>query len=214
MPTDRLDLLEPPGRCSGCWPHDGAVAGGAVACSFSRNCCWQILVRGDAGARAVGATAAADVGFAGSVRRRAPRCELPGQTTAPTLTLPATSSPPRLKLVAVRSIGRQSHHKCYPSCSSFLDRRAFTQPPRQHDRRQRPDPNHSRITPRSNPHSVRRTAGARPIAISCLGAFWTPADRARRCHCIHRHPKTCTLAEVDRFIRSPRRRARARSATV
>ena len=20
----------------------------------------------------------------------------------------------------------------------------------------------------------------------------TPADRARRCHCIHRHPKTCT----------------------
>ena len=26
-----LDLLGPPGRCSGCWPHDGAVAGGAVA---------------------------------------------------------------------------------------------------------------------------------------------------------------------------------------
>ena len=28
MPTD---LLGPPGRCSGCWPHDGEVAGGAVA---------------------------------------------------------------------------------------------------------------------------------------------------------------------------------------
>ena len=38
MPTDLLDLLEPP-WCSGCWPHDGEVAGGAVADSFSRNCC-------------------------------------------------------------------------------------------------------------------------------------------------------------------------------
>jgi hypothetical protein len=26
-----LDLLAPPGRHSGCWPHDGEVAGGAVA---------------------------------------------------------------------------------------------------------------------------------------------------------------------------------------
>src|SRR5271170_451015 len=25
------DRLGPPGRCRGCWPHDGAVAGGAVA---------------------------------------------------------------------------------------------------------------------------------------------------------------------------------------
>jgi len=25
-----LDLLEPPGRCSGCWPHDGEVDGCAV----------------------------------------------------------------------------------------------------------------------------------------------------------------------------------------
>jgi hypothetical protein len=29
-----LDLLEPLGRRSGCWPHDGEVAGGAVASSF------------------------------------------------------------------------------------------------------------------------------------------------------------------------------------
>jgi len=29
MPTDLLDLLGPPGWCSGCWPHDGDVAGGA-----------------------------------------------------------------------------------------------------------------------------------------------------------------------------------------
>src|SRR6266403_1118518 len=26
-----LDRIGPPGRCSGCWPHDGEVAGGAVA---------------------------------------------------------------------------------------------------------------------------------------------------------------------------------------
>ena len=25
-----LDLLGPPGRCSGCWPHDGEVAAGAI----------------------------------------------------------------------------------------------------------------------------------------------------------------------------------------
>jgi len=30
-----------------------------------------------------------------------------------------------LKLVAVRSIGPQSHHKCYPSCRPFLHRRAL-----------------------------------------------------------------------------------------
>jgi hypothetical protein len=26
----QLDLLGPPGWCSGCWPHEGDVAGGAV----------------------------------------------------------------------------------------------------------------------------------------------------------------------------------------
>ena len=30
----QTDLLGPPGRCSGCWPRDGEVAGGAVATSF------------------------------------------------------------------------------------------------------------------------------------------------------------------------------------
>jgi hypothetical protein len=28
---DQTDLLEPPGRCSGCWPHDGEVAGSKPA---------------------------------------------------------------------------------------------------------------------------------------------------------------------------------------
>jgi hypothetical protein len=50
----QLDLLGPPGRRSGCRPHDGEVA--AVAISFSRNCCSPIPVRGDDGARAVGAS--------------------------------------------------------------------------------------------------------------------------------------------------------------
>jgi hypothetical protein len=45
-----LDLLGPPGWCSGCWPHDGDVAGGA-GFLFS-----DIPVRGDDGARAVGAS--------------------------------------------------------------------------------------------------------------------------------------------------------------
>ena len=31
MPTDRLDLLGPPGRRRGCWPYDAEVAGSAVA---------------------------------------------------------------------------------------------------------------------------------------------------------------------------------------
>jgi len=30
-----LDLLGPPGRCSGCWPHDGEVDGGAVAIALA-----------------------------------------------------------------------------------------------------------------------------------------------------------------------------------
>jgi len=57
MPTDLLDL---PGWCSGCWPHDGEVAGGAdsILAIFR--------FRGDAGARAIGATDDDDVGFAGS----------------------------------------------------------------------------------------------------------------------------------------------------
>src|SRR5262249_22000664 len=32
---------------------------------------------------------------------------------------------------------------------------------------------------KSNPHSARGTAGAKLPATSCLGAFWTPAARAR-----------------------------------
>jgi len=68
MPTDLLDLLGPPGWCSGCWPHDGEVAGGAVASSFSRNSLFA-----DSGRRwsSGGATDDDDdVGFAWSGRWR------------------------------------------------------------------------------------------------------------------------------------------------
>src|SRR5271163_2334335 len=63
-----FDLLGPPGRCSGCWPHDGEVAGGG-GFLFS-----DIAVRGDDGARAIGATDAAEV----PGRRRRP----PGSNAA------------------------------------------------------------------------------------------------------------------------------------
>jgi hypothetical protein len=33
-----------------------------------------------------------------------------------------------------------------------------------------------------------------------LALFWTPADRARGCHCIHRHPKTCTGTDIGALM--------------
>ena len=62
----------------------------------------------------------------------------------------------------------------------------------QTDRGNRSCPTSSSPAPRLNPHSARRTAAEPPTAISCLGAFPTPAARAcgliRNC----RRPKTCT----------------------
>ena len=40
------------------------------------------------------------------------------------------------------------------------------------------NPNSSSQPPRPNPHSARGTAAAPPTAISCLGAFWSPAASA------------------------------------
>ena len=54
---------------------------------------------------------------------------------------------------------------------------------------------------RPNPHRARCTATAQPTAISCLGAFRTPAAPARgeprRC----RHPKTCTCVDGSGLAR-------------
>jgi hypothetical protein len=47
---DGARAIGAPGRCSGCWPHDGEVDGGAVEISVLVN-----LVGGDDGAQAVGA---------------------------------------------------------------------------------------------------------------------------------------------------------------
>src|SRR4029077_20842737 len=52
------------------------------------------------------------------------------------------------------------------------------------------------LTPLLNPHRASRTAGALPTAISCLGAFRTPAASACTDDRHRRRPKTCTLAEV------------------
>ena len=55
-----LDLLEPPGRCSGCWPHDGEVDGCAVE---------EFWLRANDGARAFAATADATAAAAGRALR-------------------------------------------------------------------------------------------------------------------------------------------------
>ena len=112
-----------------------------------------------------------------------------------------------LKLVAVRSIGPQSHHKCYLRAAVRSFTAARSPNFRANTIAASASIQTSHASRRAQPHSVRRTDGARPIAISCLGAFWTPADQARGCHCIHRHPKTCTQhtaqAEVKRLFVGP-----------
>ena len=51
-----LDLLGPSGRCSGCWPHDGEVAGGAVAIFALAELLFAISVRCDDGSSSGRAT--------------------------------------------------------------------------------------------------------------------------------------------------------------
>jgi hypothetical protein len=61
-----LDLLGPPGWCSGCWPHDGDVAaGGDFVLAILR-------FGADDGARAIGATDAAAAVEVRGRRRRPP----------------------------------------------------------------------------------------------------------------------------------------------
>jgi hypothetical protein len=62
----QTDPHPPPGWCSGLRPHDGDVAGGA---GFL---CSAIPVRGDDGARAIGATDDAAAGELPGRRRRQP----------------------------------------------------------------------------------------------------------------------------------------------
>ncbi len=67
-----LDLREPPGQCSGCWPRDAEVDGCAVETFVLSESGW-----GDDGARAGGATddkAAAAVALELGSRRRQHPC--------------------------------------------------------------------------------------------------------------------------------------------
>ena len=63
----QLDLLGPPGWCSGCWPHDGDVDGGASISTL-------VIFRfgADDGARAIGATDDAAAAELPGRRRRQP----------------------------------------------------------------------------------------------------------------------------------------------
>ena len=77
------------------------------------------------------------------------------------------------------------------------------------------------LTPLLNPHRASRTAGALPTAISCLGAFRTPAasactdDRHRRRPKTCTKPDSCTATKVGKnFAFQKRRTRRPTTATV
>ena len=65
-------------------------------------------------------------------------------------------------------------------------------------------------SPRSNPHSVRRTLTRSNTAVSSLGGFRTPATTARGTITSRRHPKTFTIADIasDRHRRLDSHQAR------
>jgi hypothetical protein len=74
----------------------------------------------------------------------------------------------------------------------------YHRPPSQSDRVDRSRPTSFRPTLRPIPHSACCTRRALPTAISCLGAFRTPAAGARGWHRGCRRPKTCTGADIRR----------------
>src|SRR5208282_2184973 len=120
-------------------------------------------------------------------------CRHRRSTTAPILAIPAGSPPAANTLASVPCIGLYCHRKSRrATCRSLLHPAANILGLQQTDRRTCFCPPSSRPAPRLNPHSARRTAAELPTAISCLGAFPTPAARAcglvRDC----RRPKTCT----------------------
>src|SRR5258707_5773192 len=79
-----------------------------------------------------------------------------------------------------RSINRpESHRQPCPAAPAVLVSPSPTPIPRRKATGRRLDPTSSNLTPRPNPHRARGTDGALLPAISCLGAFPTPAARAR-----------------------------------
>src|SRR5271154_1634765 len=117
--------------------------------------------------------------------------------TAPKLAIHAGSLPAAPTIVPVCQIGPHSHRQSgrAPSDPSVCAN-TYHRPPSQSDRVDRSRPTSFRPTPRPIPHSAGCTLRALPTAISCLGAFRTPAAGARGWHRGCRHPKTCTMADV------------------
>ena len=109
------------------------------------------------------------------------------------LAIPAGSPPAATKLASVLCIGPYRRRKSRrATCRPLVHPDALVLGSQQTHRGSRFCPTSSSPAPRLNPHSARRTAAAPPTAISCLGAFPTPAARA--CGLIRdcRRPKTCT----------------------
>ena len=117
--------------------------------------------------------------------------------TVPKLAIHAGSLPAAPTIVPVCQIGPHSHRQ---SGRAPSDPRVCTntdhRPPSQSDRVDRSRPTSFRPTLRPIPHSACCTLRALPTAISCLGAFRTPAAGARGWHRGCRRPKTCTIRDI------------------
>lgn len=107
--------------------------------------------------------------------------------------MPAGAPPATPTLASASSI------RCQPHCQSSRTTRsprvhpdALTFAIRQTDRSDPRRPTSSSHAPWLNPHSACGSAGAPPTAISCLGAFWTPAASVGGGARHRRRPKTCT----------------------
>ena len=92
----------------------------------------------------------------------------------------ARSSPAAPRLTSAPWIAPQSRRQsCRAACAPLVHRYARSHALSKSDPVDHLAQVSSTPTPPPNPHRARRTAGAPPTAISCLGAFRTPAAAAR-----------------------------------
>ena len=111
--------------------------------------------------------------------------------TVPKLAIHAGSLPAAPTIVPVCQIGPHSHRQSGRApCDPRVCTNTYHRPPSQGDRVDRSRPTSFRPTLRPIPHSACCTLRALPTAISCLGAFRTPAAGARGWHRGCRRPKT------------------------
>jgi len=109
------------------------------------------------------------------------------------------AAPPLAPLGRIRpsSPHQCPHASCRIACRPIYPgaRTSVQTPSNRPARRSQPFP---RRAPWSNPHSARTAAGCPTPAISCLGAFRTPASSVRAWSRHGRHPKTCTDSAAPR----------------